>query len=67
MIEFTRAEWLSLMPRLETEYGKSIILIRTKMKDTLGCSYRYSAWPNCSIFLDFFNEASETFFRLKYL
>ena len=70
MITLTEKEWDLFKPGLEEEYGKSILLIRHKMKDMLGCTYRYgqfTKWPERNIYLDFFDEASETFFRLKYL
>lgn len=70
MITLTEKEWDAFKPRLEEDYGKTILLLRNRMKDTLGCTYRYgqfTTWPDRNIFLDFYDDSSETFFRLKYL
>jgi hypothetical protein len=70
MITLTEKEWIAFKPNLEAEYGRTIILIRSKMKDILGCTYRYGEfieWPERNVFLDFHNESAESFFRLKYL
>lgn len=70
MITLTDREWDLFKPQLEQEYGKTIILLRYKMKETLGCTYRYgdiTKWPNREVHLDFFDDAAETFFRMKYL
>lgn len=59
----------------------SVLIIRDKMKRVLGCvvrkhtefieeraptSDRSWVWPKVWIFLDFYDDAKETFFRLKY-
>ena len=82
MITLTEAEWATLRERLAQEHPASWLLIRESMKRNLGFTVRnHHRWIHHKpsegkmspgyykdeVCLDFFDEAKETFFRLKYL
>ena len=82
MIQLTEKKWEVLHLRLVQDYRNepSVMLIRGKMQRVLGCTVRHHTdfvkehdparshwvWPRKSIYLDFYNDALETFFKLKY-
>lgn len=78
MIKLTLTEWAAIRERLVQEYPPSVIIIREVMKRELGFTVRrHREWieqpghegyyPRDNIYLDFYNDNQETFFRLKYL
>lgn len=79
MIVLTVIEWTRIRKQLREEYNwkPSVMLIRETMKRELGFTTRYHQhWINDgdlgsgyreSVCLDFYNDAAETFFRMKYL
>ena len=71
MISMPESKWLLLSAQLEQEHGRSVLLIRHRMRDTLGCTVRYGAyddhWPHREVHLDFFDDVKETFFTMKYI
>jgi hypothetical protein len=68
-------EWSKIRRSIKEEYQinkPSILLIKSVLKRELGFSVRlHSEWANDnrlkSIYLDFYDDAKETMFRLKYL
>ena len=75
-IKLTSKEWATLRKRLKEEFNwkPSVFMIRTTMRRELGFTtrrHRYYDIDNyCwteEICLDFFDDAKETWFRLKYL
>ena len=80
-IRLTSKEWKQIRNQLQSEFEMtpSVFLIREVMRRELGFTTRYHReWvpdPGYDsygkyeefIFLDFYNDAQETFFRLKYL
>ena len=79
MIALKPAQWEEVLERIRTEYAAepSIYLIRSKMRSVLGFVPRnHKQWIETDkqrgyykeiVYLDFYNDAAETFFRLKYL
>jgi len=75
MIKLTSKEWKKIHKQLKEEYKSkpSIFMIREVMKRELGFTTRYHTTYSHqhgtveTIYLDFFNDAMETLFRLKYL
>ena len=74
-------DWTPIRRRLIEEFGQSIVLTWA-MRERLGFSSRYhTAWissgkvegeyelkyPEEQIHLDFYNEAAQTWFQLRYL
>lgn len=76
MITLTKKEWNKLRARLAEEYPRSYLLIREKCRCELGFVTRdhkqwklgdYGRWEVEEIvYLDFYDDAKETMFRLKY-
>ena len=80
VITLTEPQWAALHARLVQDYQAepSVMLIRGKMQRTLGFTVRHhrewvadapgSPWrqPREWIYLDFYDAALETWFRLKY-
>ena len=74
-IHLSTDEWNKIRRRIKKEYQvdkPSILLIKSVLKRELGFSVRlHSEWVNDnrreSIYLDFYDDALETIFRLKYL
>ena len=73
-IRLRESEWARLKSKLLEDYPPSILLISTSMLRELGCVTRHHQWfdqdhyryRKC-VFLDFFDEEKETYFRLRYL
>jgi len=66
-----QAEWLMLYNKLAKDYPHSVLLIRSKCKNTLGFLPRtHTEWfdseSNSCIMLDWYNETKKTFFLIKY-
>lgn len=75
-IKVTGEQWTAIRKQLKEEYAwkPSMLIIRDVMKRELGFTTRYHReWdPGMvnfieHIHLDFYDDAKETFFRLKYL
>lgn len=76
MITLTEQQWTQIRKQLKAEYGwkPSVLLIRETMRRELGFTTRqHTAWSHTdkqyeiAICLDFYDDAAETFFRMKYL
>jgi hypothetical protein len=79
MITLTEERWVQIRKQLKAEYGwkPSVLLIRETMKRELGFTIRsHEHWVDggdlgsgyrITMYLDFYDEAAETFFRMKYL
>ena len=81
MIELTPTQWSSIRTQLCRDYPLSVMLIRSTMQRELGFVPRFHQhWvdPDTdddefhgryqdTVYLDFYDDAKETFFRLKYL
>ena len=74
MIKLTEGEWARIHASIAQEYPPSFLLIRDVMRRELGfTSRRHTEWEagmvynNSVIYLDFYDDAQETWFRLKYL
>lgn len=71
-LKITVRQWSLLQQRLLTEYPKSTILIREKMRKTLGFVSRdHLVWTEgtgykSEVHLDFYDEPKKTMFALKY-
>jgi len=71
MIRLTPAQWKIIQNRLREEHPSSVILIRSVMRRELGFTVRkHRDWtdryPREIVFLDFFDDRMETWFRVKY-
>jgi len=66
------AQWEKLREQLKKDYRPSVLLIRQRMRDTLGFLDREHRWYTeqhgymTQICLDFYNEPKRTMFMLKY-
>jgi hypothetical protein len=83
MIKLTYKQWLPILDRIKTEYPPSVWAISWKQREVLGFTVRsYREWPQLNrdrnnnvrwgrpeegVCLDFWNDAQETFFSMKYL
>lgn len=77
MITLESNEWAKLYCRLVLEYPRSYFMIREKCKRELGFTTRdHSEWRRTNkgrwvkehiVYLDFYDDAKESWFRLKYL
>jgi hypothetical protein len=73
MITLSAAEWAKLSVRLTEDHCRSTMLLRNKQKEVLGFTVRYGVYEYSNnvmgrgIFLDFFDDTQETWFRLHYL
>jgi hypothetical protein len=75
MITLSTSEWTRIRKQLKEEYNwkPSVFMIRDVMRRELGFTTRYHREYNEqtgsmeSICLDFYNDAAESWFRLKYL
>ena len=65
-------QWMKLREKLTEDYGRGIMLIRSRMRDKLGFTDREHRWweegkgYQTHICLDFYNEPKRTMFMLKY-
>ena len=70
---FTESQWNKIYHQIRQDYGDTVILISWRLKETLGFTVRRHQghnpinghWVN-DIRLDFYDEASLVFFKLKY-
>jgi len=74
MLTLTAVEWAKIRVKIYEEYHwkPSVLLIREVMRRELGFVTRYQEYSQThgtkeAIFLDFYDDAMETLFRLKYL
>ena len=73
MLTLTVKEWNKLYKQLNEEWPRSVMMIRSKMKEELGFTVREHRWYTeqhgsmKQICLDFYDESKETWFRLRYL
>jgi hypothetical protein len=83
MIKLTHKKWLPILDRIKAEYPTSVWAIGWKQREVLGFTVRnYREWPQQNkdrhnnirwgrpeegVYLDFWNDAQETFFSMKYL
>ena len=74
MLTLTAVEWAKIRKQIKEEYSwkLSILLIRDVMRRELGFVTRYQEYSQThgtkeAVFLDFYDDAMETLFRLKYL
>ena len=73
MITLTGKQWAKIHKQIAQEYPPSHLLIRDVMKRELGFLTRlHRDWDartgyTTTIRLDFYDDAKETWFRLKYL
>ena len=75
MITLSTAEWTRIRKQLREDYAckPSVFMIRDVMRRELGFTTRYHREYNEqtgsmeSICLDFYNDAAESWFRLKYM
>lgn len=65
--------WRQIQPSIEADYGKITTMISWRLKETLGFTVRRHHFFDDTgryiedIRLDFVDETSATFFRMKYL
>ena len=83
MIKLTHKRWLPVLDRIRAEYPVSVWAISWKQREVLGFTVRnyreypelgknkhgeqYYGRPEEGVYLDFWNNAQETFFSMKYL
>ena len=83
MIKLTNEQWDPILESIKAEYPTSVWAISWRAREVLGFtvrSYRYwpykktdqhgDIWwgkPEAGVYLDFWNDAQETFFSMKYL
>lgn len=76
MLILKPAQWEKIKAQLVLDYPPSVMLIRSRMKQELGFTVReHSKWITTNthgyyelqICLDFYNDAMESWFQLKYM
>ena len=74
MITLTPMEWNTIQDQLLDDWPRSHIILRSVMKRELGFTVRKrDVWQGSGkeyatmVYLDFFDDAKETWFALKYL
>ena len=74
-VKLTTDQWKRIRKELQSEYPKTVFMIRDKMKRTLGFTVReHQAWIpkmdggyyDLEIHLDFFSENKRTMFLMKF-
>ena len=75
--ELTREEWDRIREQIRTEFGPSMILLRSRMRDELGFLPREHRdrvpkmdgghWGDTVIHIDFYTEQARTWFLLKFI
>jgi hypothetical protein len=75
--ELTREEWDRIREQIRTEFGPSMILLRSRMRDELGFLPREHRdwvpkmdgghWGDTVIHIDFYTEQARTWFLLKFM
>ena len=73
-LKLSHKEWIAVRQRIDADYGRVVTMVSWKLKETLGFTVRhhkgYNSWNKIfenDIRLDFVNEDSFVFFKLKYL
>ena len=81
-LKITPSKWRRIKEQLHEEHPKSVFMLRNRMKQVLGFTVRnyreypdegkksgqqYWGRPEEGVYLDFWNDAQETFFSMKYL
>lgn len=79
-IKLTERQWAGIKKQLSQEYPASVLLIRSCMRRVLGFTTRtHQTWTpyyeeldhddyyQDTVYLDFYDDAQEVWFRLKYL
>ena len=73
MITLTATEWNRIKNQLLNDWPKSHVIIRSVMKRELGFTTRtHYSWDEerghtSTMYLDFYDDTKETWFRMKYL
>lgn len=82
MIKLATDQWNNIHARLTVEHPASVMLLRYKMREVLGFTVReHQQWVELGkgvdgrpygrmqtwIYLDFYNNAMESWFQLKYM
>ena len=72
MIKLTHKQWLPVLDRIRAEYPTyCIAAISWKQREVLGFTVRgyakYYGQQESGVYLDFWNDAQETFFSMRYL
>lgn len=71
-LKLTHREWKDVKKQIALRHPKSVLLLRSKMREVLGFTPReHTEWSEergstLSIHLDFFDESQRTMFLLKY-
>jgi hypothetical protein len=75
--ELTHAEWNRIRDQLRTEFGQSMVMLRSRMRDELGFMPREHRpwvpkmdgghWGETEIHIDFYTEQARTWFLLKFV
>lgn len=72
-ISLTQSQWTSLYNQLKKDLPLTTLMIRSRMRDTLGFTTReHAKWnrnhtgKEYTVELDFYNESKKTMFLLKY-
>lgn len=73
-IPLSEDEWKRISELIKQDYSLSVLLISHAMMRELGCMVRHHHYFDerknrywTQLYLDFFDEQKETFFRLRYL
>jgi len=73
MITLTPLEWNRIRDQLRNDWPRSYVVMRSVMKRELGFTVREHRWysdqhgTERQVFLDFYDDVKETWFRLRYL
>ena len=73
MITLSKPEWKQIKTQLSRDWPRSYVVMRGVMKRELGFTVREHRWysdqhgTQRQVFLDFYDDAKETWFILKYL
>lgn len=71
-IRLTASQWSVVRKELQTEYPKTVFMLRDKMRRTLGFTvreyneYNPTGFHKFEIHLDFYSENKRTMFLLKF-
>ena len=75
--ELTHDEWDKIREQIRTEFGNSMLMIRSRMRDELGFLPREHRtwtpkmdgghWGDTVIHIDFYTESAQTWFLLKFV
>jgi hypothetical protein len=75
--ELTHAEWNQIREQLRAEFGQSMVMLRSRMRDELGFMPREHRpwvpkmdgghWGETEIHIDFYTEQARTWFLLKFV